>query len=163
MSWWAAAADSIKFDTWTLKRVYQNDIHRVVLNSSTFSGTVRKLVRRTECRGSATTSLNREYATAARNGWLYSCRVSVGENARSSRIVREGPEAPVRIELTNSRFAVCRLTTWPRRRAPKLSGSHVPDQSRDENPKQQADSQDDKQRNSRKNDCANGVASSARR
>jgi hypothetical protein len=25
-------------------------------------------------------------------------------------------EAPVRIELTNSRFAVCRLTTWPRRR-----------------------------------------------
>ena len=30
-------------------------------------------------------------------------------------------EAPVRIELTNSRFAVCRLTTWPRRRyTPKV-------------------------------------------
>jgi hypothetical protein len=25
-------------------------------------------------------------------------------------------EAPVGIEPTNSRFAVCRLTTWPRRR-----------------------------------------------
>ena len=32
-------------------------------------------------------------------------------------------EAPVRIELTNSRFAVCRLTTWPRRRANKVIGS----------------------------------------
>jgi hypothetical protein len=29
-------------------------------------------------------------------------------------------EAPVGIEPTNSRFAVCRLTTWPRRRAPKI-------------------------------------------
>src|SRR5947207_15978244 len=35
-------------------------------------------------------------------------------------------EAPVRIELTNSRFAVCRLTTWPRRRANKVIGSSVP-------------------------------------
>ena len=41
-------------------------------------------------------------------------------------------EAPVRIELTNSRFAVCRLTTWPRRRATKLSGLEPPEQSRDE-------------------------------
>ncbi len=31
-------------------------------------------------------------------------------------------EAPVRIELTNSRFAVCRLTTWPRRRDDKVIG-----------------------------------------
>jgi hypothetical protein len=38
-------------------------------------------------------------------------------------------EAPVRIELTNSRFAVCRLTTWPRRRATKLSGAEPPEQS----------------------------------
>src|SRR4029078_163579 len=38
-------------------------------------------------------------------------------------------EAPVRIELTNSRFAVCRLTTWPRRRDDKLSGSKAPEQS----------------------------------
>src|SRR6476646_5266761 len=38
-------------------------------------------------------------------------------------------EAPVRIELTNSRFAVCRLTTWPRRRPTKLSGSESPQQS----------------------------------
>jgi hypothetical protein len=38
-------------------------------------------------------------------------------------------EAPVRIELTNSRFAVCRLTTWPRRRATKLSGPEAPEQS----------------------------------
>ena len=41
-------------------------------------------------------------------------------------------EAPVRIELTNSRFAVCRLTTWPRRRATKLSGLEPPEQSRHE-------------------------------
>jgi hypothetical protein len=41
-------------------------------------------------------------------------------------------EAPVRIELTNSRFAVCRLTTWPRRRATKLSGPEPPEQSRRE-------------------------------
>lgn len=39
-------------------------------------------------------------------------------------------EAPVRIELTNSRFAVCRLTTWPRRRKTKLSGREAPEQSR---------------------------------
>src|SRR3954447_20079127 len=30
-------------------------------------------------------------------------------------------EAPVGIEPTNSRFAVCRLTTWPRRRTPNLT------------------------------------------
>jgi hypothetical protein len=31
---------------------------------------------------------------------------------------RHSPEAPVRIELTNRRFAVSRLTTWPRCRLP---------------------------------------------
>src|SRR4029078_3110826 len=31
-------------------------------------------------------------------------------------------EAPVGIEPTSSRFAVCRLTTWPRRRDPQVIG-----------------------------------------
>src|SRR5512141_3196014 len=30
-------------------------------------------------------------------------------------------EAPVGIEPTNSRFAVCRLTTWPRRRVSQVT------------------------------------------
>lgn len=37
------------------------------------------------------------------------------------RCARQGPEAPVGIEPTSSRFAVCRLTTWPRRRARKIT------------------------------------------
>ncbi|MDB4899792.1 MAG: glycosyl hydrolase, repeat, partial [Gemmatimonadetes bacterium] len=40
------------------------------------------------------------------------------------RCVQVIREAPVGIEPTNSRFAVCRLTTWPRRRAPKLTPRH---------------------------------------
>lgn len=38
-------------------------------------------------------------------------------------------EAPVGIEPTNSRFAVCRLTTWPRRRERKLSPPPCPVQA----------------------------------
>ena len=41
-------------------------------------------------------------------------------------LVKPLEEAPVRIELTNSRFAVCRLTTWPRRRTNKAIGSRAP-------------------------------------
>ena len=44
--------------------------------------------------------------------WLYAS----GQFPNSLSIL----EAPVGIEPTNSRFAVCRLTTWPRRRAFKL-------------------------------------------
>ena len=51
---------------------------------------------------------------------LRSCR-SVTANKRVSRCLTE---APVGIEPTNSRFAVCRLTTWPRRRARKLTVRH---------------------------------------
>src|ERR1700737_4500720 len=47
-------------------------------------------------------------------------------------------EAPVRIELTNSRFAVCRLTTWPRRRATKLSVPEPPEQSGREDAERQS-------------------------
>jgi hypothetical protein len=47
-------------------------------------------------------------------------------------------EAPVRIELTNSRFAVCRLTTWPRRRGSNLSGRESPEQSRHEDTERQS-------------------------
>ena len=52
--------------------------------------------------------------------WTLSARIalSVGLPAVLKRV----REAPVGIEPTNSRFAVCRLTTWPRRRAPKLTG-----------------------------------------
>src|ERR1700682_1797429 len=55
---------------------------------------------------------------------------------------RADKEAPVRIELTNSRFAVCRLTTWPRRRATKLSGPEPPEQSRHEDAERQSGSED---------------------
>ena len=51
-------------------------------------------------------------------------------------------EAPVRIELTNSRFAVCRLTTWPRRRNDKLSGSEAPEQSRNVDAQRQTRAED---------------------
>ncbi len=38
-------------------------------------------------------------------------------------------EAPVGIEPTNSRFAVCRLTTWPRRRDTQVIGGSQPVQA----------------------------------
>ena len=47
-----------------------------------------------------------------------------GATRRSPYTDSSYPEAPVGIEPTNSRFAVCRLTTWPRRRTPKLTAPH---------------------------------------
>jgi hypothetical protein len=44
-----------------------------------------------------------------------------GRLALTPFIVITHPEAPVGIEPTNSRFAVCRLTTWPRRRTLNLT------------------------------------------
>src|SRR5450830_260699 len=61
-------------------------------------------------------------------------------------------EAPVRIELTNSRFAVCRLTTWPRRRVTKLSGPEPPEQSGREDAERQSGSEYQHEHNHREND-----------
>src|SRR5215216_6490377 len=64
-------------------------------------------------------------------------------------------EAPVRIELTNSRFAVCRLTTWPRRRAGKLSGSEVPEQSGYQDPERQSCAKDHNEDDQREDHSTN--------
>src|SRR5712675_3171386 len=72
-------------------------------------------------------------------------------------------EAPVRIELTNSRFAVCRLTTWPRRRATKLSGPEPPEQSGSEDPERQSSTENKNQYDDRDRHKAEYVVSLARR
>src|SRR3954469_6430173 len=74
-----------------------------------------------------------------------------------------GGEAPVRIELTNSRFAVCRLTTWPRRRTRKLSGSQSPEQSCREYPERQTRTHYHDQRQQRRGYCCRNAAPFARR
>src|SRR3954466_2756180 len=72
-------------------------------------------------------------------------------------------EAPVRIELTNSRFAVCRLTTWPRRRTRKLSGSQSPEQSCREYPERQTRTHYHDQRQQRRGHCSRNAAPFPRR
>src|SRR3982751_2163560 len=72
-------------------------------------------------------------------------------------------EAPVRIELTNSRFAVCRLTTWPRRRTRKLSGSQSPEQSCREYPERETGADDHDQRKERRSDRTRNATPIGRR
>src|SRR3982750_1919339 len=66
-----------------------------------------------------------------------------------SRHVSTNYEAPVRIELTNSRFAVCRLATWPRRRGSKLAGREPPEQAGHEDTKREAGGQNQDQHDER--------------
>ena len=84
--------------------------------------------------GSATYGCNDDYSTISAIGGRQHPTTLV-----CSQFLRE---APVRIELTNSRFAVCRLTTWPRRRAPKLSGPQPPEQTRRKDTERQAGAED---------------------
>ena len=86
---------------------------RYVIESPSLATKVREVLSADQWHrpgGSVTLSL-------IRLTWITSTTPLAGNNWSRDLLTRE---APVGIEPTNSRFAVCRLTTWPRRRTPKV-------------------------------------------